>query len=133
LGIVAKYYLLSLLLFVLLVWPFFTSAEILKFDCAVNGVEITLNIDTEAQKVEQIARSEDMTEIGEYSDGIYGPVSHTGAAGALIPRVHQFVHISELAIQFGAELKGAKDVATVDRRLGILTLPKGQSGWCFQK
>jgi hypothetical protein len=119
-------------LFMLLAWQISASAETLDFNCSVNGLMIALHVDTEVQTVQQIARFEGSTEVGKYTDGVYGPVSHTGA-GASIPRVHQFVLISETAIQFGAELKGMRDVAILDRRLGILTLPRGQSGWCFQK
>jgi hypothetical protein len=132
LPVALAHYLLLFFLVLPLAWPISAAAEILNFDCAVNGLAIALHVDTETQTVQQIARSEYSSEVGEYSDGVYGPVSHNGAA-AFIPRVHQFVLISEAAIQFGAEFRGMRDVAVVDRRLGTLTLPRGQSGWCFQR
>jgi hypothetical protein len=110
--------------------PFGAAAEALEYHCRVGEVEISLRVDTETQTVRQISRVGSVTEVGEYSDGVYGPISHTGAAGALIPPVHQFVLIGEETIQYGAELRGIKDVATLDRRLLLLTLPRGESGWC---
>jgi hypothetical protein len=105
-------------------------AEILHYTCTVGEVTISLHIDTDIQSIEQISRAGSVVEIGQYTDGAFGSISHTGAAGALIPPVHQFVLISGETIQYGAELHGIKDMATLNRRLRVLTIPSGQSGWC---
>jgi hypothetical protein len=124
--------LIFLLWVIALTMPYGASAEVLDYKCAVGEVAISLHIDTETQTVRQMASAESATEVGTYSDGVYGPISHTGAAGALIPPVHQFVIISEEAVQYGAELRGMRDTATLNRRSLVLTLPGGASGWCFQ-
>jgi hypothetical protein len=105
------------------------AAEILNYECIVSEVAIWLHIDTDARTVQQVAHEGSVTEIGRYSDGVYGPVSHAGAA-ALIPPVHQFVRIIDETILYGAELHGVEDRAVLDRRLATITLANGKAGWC---
>jgi hypothetical protein len=105
-------------------------AEIMSYECAVGEVAIFLRVDTNLQTVRQTNRVGPVTEVGEYSDGVYGPVSQTGAAGALIPRVHQFVRITGELISYGAELGGVEDLAVFNRRLATIVLPSGKGGWC---
>jgi hypothetical protein len=105
------------------------AADVLNYECIVGDVAIALHIDTDARAVRQVAREGSVTEIGQYSDGVYGPVSHAGAA-ALIPRVHQFVRIIDELVLYGAELHGVEDRAVLDRRLATITLANGKGGWC---
>jgi hypothetical protein len=105
------------------------KAEVLNYECIVSAVAVWLHIDTDARTVQQVAREGSVTEIGRYSDGVYGPVSHAGAA-ALIPPVHQFVRIIDEKILYGAELHGVEDRAVLDRRLATITLANGRAGWC---
>jgi hypothetical protein len=128
-----RLYLAPLFSIIFLAVPFAAAAEVLDYNCSVGEVEISLHIDTETQTVRQIVRAGSVTEVGQYSDGVYGPISHAGAAAALIPPVHQFVLITEEAIRYGAELRGMKDVATLNRHLATLTLASGRSGWCSQR
>ncbi len=107
------------------------AAEVLNYECVVRQVAISLHIDTNAHTVQQVTREGSVTEIGRYSDGVYGPVSHTGAA-ALIPPVHQFVRIVDQTILYGAELHGVEDRAVLDRRLATITLANGRAGWCWE-
>jgi hypothetical protein len=112
--------------------PSWAVSTVLDYECVVGEVAISLHIDTETQTVQQTAKAGLVTEVGTYSDGVYGPVSRTGAAGVLIPPVHQFVLITEEVIQYGAELRGTRDTAMLDRRSLVLTVPNGASGWCLQ-
>ena len=105
------------------------AAEVLNYECIVSEVAILLHIDIDARIVQQVTREGSATEIGRYSDGVYGPVSHAGAA-ALIPPVHQFVRIINETILYGAELHGVEDRAVLDRRLATITLANGKAGWC---
>jgi hypothetical protein len=105
------------------------AAEVLNYECTVSEVTISLHIDTDAHTVQQVAREGSVTETGRYSDGVYGPVSHAGAA-AMIPSVHQFVRIIDETILYGAELHGVEDRAVLDRRLATITLANGKAGWC---
>jgi hypothetical protein len=123
---------LLLLSVALLIMPFTAAAEILDYDCVVDDLKLSLHIDTQTKTVRQTAQSTSVTEVGEYSDGVYGPISHAGAA-ALIPSVHQFVRITEELISYGAELKGVEDEAVLNRRLATITLPTGRGGWCSQR
>ena len=106
--------------------PFATAAETLDYRCVVDDVKFV-----QAQTVRQITQSGSTTEIGEYSDGVYGPISHTRAAAVLIPPVHQFVRITEDLIHYGAELHGVEEGVVLNRRLATITLPNGRTGWCF--
>jgi hypothetical protein len=105
------------------------AAEVLNYECTVSELAISLHIDTDAHTIQQVTREGSVTEIGRYSDGVYGPVSHAGAA-ALIPPVHQFVRIIDETILYGAELHGVEDRAVLDRRLATITLANGKAGWC---
>src|SRR5262249_15987535 len=105
------------------------AAEVLSYEFVVNEIAICLHIDTYARTVQQVAREGSVTEVGRYSDGVFGPVSHAGAA-ALIPPVHQFVRIIDEKILYGAELHGVEDRAVLDRRLATITLANGKAGWC---
>jgi hypothetical protein len=111
--------------------PFAAAAETLDYRCVVDDVKLSIHVDVQAQTVRQITQSGSTTEIGEYSDRVYGPMSHTGAAAVLIPSVHQFVRITEELIYYGAELHGVEDRAVLNRRLATITLPNGRTGWCF--
>jgi hypothetical protein len=105
------------------------ATEILNYECVVSEVAISLHIDTDTRTVRQVAREGSVTEIGQYSDGVYGPVSHAGAA-AFIPPVHQFVRIIDESVLYGAELHGIEDRAVLNRRLATITLANGKAGWC---
>ena len=111
--------------------PFAAAAETLDYRCVVADVKLSIHVDVQAQTVRQITQSGSTTEIGEYSDGVYGPISHAGAAALLVPPVHQFVRITEELIYYGAELHGKEDAVVLNRRLATVTLPNGKSGWCF--
>jgi hypothetical protein len=114
-----------------IITPLPATAEILDYDCVVDELKISLHIDTDVQMVRQIAVvSGSVTVIGEYSDGVYGPIFHEGPAVELIPSVHQFVHVTEESIDYGAELRGTIERAVLNRRLATLTLPSGKTGWC---
>lgn len=110
--------------------PVVAVADVLDYNCVVGEVAISLQIDTAAQKVLQTNRVGSVTEVGEYSNGVFGRISHIGAAGDLIPSVHQFVVVDEDVIYYGAELHGTKQTARLDRRSLTLTLPSGSVGWC---
>jgi hypothetical protein len=105
------------------------AAEVLHYECTVSEVAVSLHIDTDARIVQQVAREGSVTEIGQYSDGVYGPVSRTGAA-ASIPLVHQFVRVINESVSYGAELHGIEDRAVLNRRLATITLANGKAGWC---
>jgi hypothetical protein len=120
----------TLLPLAMLVRPFPAAAEILDYDCVIGELKVSLHIDTQAQTVRETAQSGSVTEVAEYDDGVYGPVSHTGTA-ALIPSVHQFVHIDKELIDYGAELRGVEERAVLNKRLSTITLPNGKSGWCL--
>jgi hypothetical protein len=107
------------------------AAEILNYKCIVGPVKVTLRVDTTLLEVTETIKEDGTTEVGRYSDGVFGAVSDVGAA-SLIPRVHQFVRIDGEKIRFGAELKGKEDSAVLDRQMAMLTNPNGQSGWCTQ-
>lgn len=96
----------------------------------IGELKVSLHIDTQAQTVSQTVQSGSVTEVAEYDDGVYGPVSHTGAT-AQIPSVHQFVHVNEELIYYGAELRGVEERAVLNKRLSTITLPNGKSGWCL--
>jgi hypothetical protein len=105
------------------------AAEVLHYECRVSELAVSLHVDTDARIVQQEAREGSVTEIGQYSDGVYGPVSRTGAA-ALIPPVHQFVRIINESVFYGAELHGIEDRAVLNRRLATITLANRKAGWC---
>jgi hypothetical protein len=112
--------------------PLTAAAETLDYNCVVGDIKLSIRVDTRALTVSQITRSGSVTVIGEYSDGVYGRIAHTGAAAVLIPAVHQIVRITEEQIQYGAELHGREDVVVLNRRFGTVTLPNYKSGWCSQ-
>jgi hypothetical protein len=124
-----RYYVRLTLLIELCTFSAAAAADVLNYECMVGDVAISLHIDTDARAVRQVAREGSVTEVGQYSDGVYGPVSHAGAA-ALIPPVHQFVRIIDELVLYGAELHGVEDRAVLDRRLATITLANGKGGWC---
>lgn len=126
----AKSYVATLLSLAMLVTPFPAVAEILDYDCVVDELKVSLHIDTQVQTVRQTVQSGSVTEVAEYDDGVYGPVSHIGIT-ALIPSVHQFVHVNEELIYYGAEVRGVEERAILNKRLLTITLPNGKSGWCL--
>jgi class 3 adenylate cyclase len=93
-------------------------------------IDPTIAVHTQAQTVRQTVQFGSVTEVAEYDDGVYGPVSHTGIT-ALIPSVHQFVHVNEELIYYGAEVRGVEEGAVLNKRLLTITLPNGKSGWCL--
>jgi membrane-associated protease RseP (regulator of RpoE activity) len=105
------------------------KAEIFDYDCAVGVVQILIHVDTQALIVTETAQKDGLTEVGRYSDGVFGPVGNAGAAST-IPPVHQFVRIDDQKIYFGAELGGREEGAVLDRQLATLTIPSRKSGWC---
>jgi hypothetical protein len=126
-------YVAALLWLAIVITPLTAAAETLDYNCVVGDIKLSIQVDTHAQTVRQTTRSGPATVIGEYSDGVYGRIAHTGAAAVLIPAVHQFVHITEELIKYGAELHGKEDAVVLNRRLATITLPNGKSGWCFQE
>ena len=120
----------TLLSLAMLVTPFPAATEILDYDCVIDELKVSLHIDTQAQTVRQTVQFGSVTEVAEYDDGVYGPVSHTGIT-ALIPSVHQFVHVNEELIYYGAEVRGVEEGAVLNKRLLTITLPNGKSGWCL--
>jgi hypothetical protein len=120
----------TLLSLAMLVAPFPAAAEILDYDCAIGELKVSLHVDTQGQTVRQIVQFGSVTEVAEYDDGVYGPVSHAGIT-ALIPSVHQFVHVNEELIYYGAEVRGVEEGAVLNKRLLTITLPNGKSGWCL--
>src|SRR5579864_4545962 len=120
----------TLLSLAMLVAPFPVAAVILDYDCAIGELKVSLHVDTQGQTVRQTVQFGSVTEVAEYDDGVYGPVSHTGIT-ALIPSVHQFVHVNEELIYYGAEVRGVEEGAVLNKRLLTITLPNGKSGWCL--
>jgi hypothetical protein len=123
----------SLIAICAIITPLPATAEILDYACVVGELKISLHIDTDVQMVREIAVSASVTVIGEYSDGVYGPIFHEGPAAELIPSVHQFVHVTDESIDYGAELRGTNERAVLNRRLATLTLPSGKTGWCSRE
>jgi hypothetical protein len=113
-----------LLSLILLIVPFAAAADILDYHCIVGNVEVSVHVDTVLKTVRQTAQFGPTTEVGEYSDGVYGPI-FTG-----VPSVHQFVRITDDLIDYGGELRGVEEKAVLDLRLATITLPAARSGWC---
>jgi hypothetical protein len=113
---------------IMLVMPFAATAEILDYDCVLADAKLSLHVDTQVRTVQQTAQWGSISEVGNYSDGVYGPIFHAGA-----PSVHQFVRITEGSIYYGGEVRGVEEGAVLDRRLATLTLFNGRSGWCSKR
>jgi hypothetical protein len=113
-----------LLSLILLIAPFAAAADILDYHCIVGNVELSVHVDTVLKTVRQTAQFGSITEAGEYSDGVYGPI-FSG-----VHSVHQFVRITDDLIEYGGELRGVEEKAVLDRRLATITLPTGSGGWC---
>jgi hypothetical protein len=112
----------------IVVMPFAAAADILDYDCAVGELKLSLHIDTQARRVRQTVQLGSVTMVGEYSDGVYGPIFHAGATLS----THQFVRVTEESIEYGAELHGVEETAVLNRRLATIVLPTGSGGWCSQ-
>jgi hypothetical protein len=123
----------SLISICTIITPLPATAEILDYACVIGELKISLHIDTDLQIVREIAVSGSVTVIGEYSDGVYGPISHEGPTAELSPPVHQFVHVTEKSIDYGGEFRGMKERAVLNRGLATLTLPSGKAGWCSRR
>jgi hypothetical protein len=105
------------------------NAEILSYECVVGQLKIELRVDTALLEVTEATQVDGTPFVGRYSDGVFGRISEFGPA-QFIPPVHQFVRIDGQKIWFGAELKGIKESALLDRETATLTIPSGKSGWC---
>jgi len=105
------------------------NAEIFSYECVVGQVKIELHVDTALLEVTEASQADGTVLVARYSDGVFGRIWEVGPA-QFAPPVHQFVRIDDQKIWFGAELKGIKESALLDRETATLTIPNGKSGWC---
>jgi hypothetical protein len=105
------------------------KAETFDYSCNVGPLQILIHVDVEAESVTQQVHSGSVALTAEYMNGVFGRISDRGIA-TLVPPMHQLVHIDQDVIVYGGELEGVRDMATLNRRTSVLTLPNGQAGWC---
>jgi hypothetical protein len=69
--------------FAILITPLTAHAESLDYDCSVGALKLLIHVDTAMQSVRQSVTLGSTTESANYSDGVFGAVSHAGEAASI--------------------------------------------------